>query len=111
MVDDWRDDVVEQVRADILAGAPDAVEERKWKKPSNPNGVPTFSCDGLICTVETYKEKVKLTFAKGGSLPDPTGLFVPSAGVRRAIDIRRDDHVDHEALTELVRAAVERNRG
>ncbi|MGO2110181.1 MAG: DUF1801 domain-containing protein [Pseudoclavibacter sp.] len=107
---DWRAGVVEQARAAIMAGAPDAVEEQKWKKATNPDGVPTFSCDGLICTVETYKDKVKVTFAKGGSLPDPSGLFLPATGVRRAIDIREGEPLDRDALAELAREAVALNR-
>ena len=88
------------------------VEEAKWHKASNPDGVPTFSCDGLICTVETYKDKVKLTFAKGASLDDPTSLFNASldAGTRRAIDIREGDSLDEEAFVQLVREAVAHNR-
>ena len=88
------------------------VEEAKWRKPSNPDGVPTFSCAGLVCTVETYKDKVKLTFAKGASLDDPDGLFNASldAGVRRAIDIGEDDRLDETAFVELIREAVRHNR-
>ena len=91
---------------------PDIVEEAKWRKASNPGGVPTFSCDGLVCTVETYKDKVKLTFAQGASLDDPSGVFNASldAGTRRAIDIREDDVLDEEAFIGLVREAVARNR-
>jgi hypothetical protein len=110
--DDWRSETVETVRSLILAAEPDTVEEAKWRKASNPDGVPTFSCDGLVCTVETYKDKVKLTFAKGASLDDPAGLFNASldAGVRRAIDLHEGDQLDEGAFTELVRAAVAVNR-
>lgn len=108
---DWRAETVETLRGLIL-GADDITEEIKWRKPSNPDGVPTFSLDGLICTVETYKDKVKVTFAKGASLPDPTKLFNASldAGTRRAIDIKESDTVDHDAFTALITAAVEFNR-
>lgn len=109
---DWRSDLVDKVRSLIVKAEPDVVEEAKWRKASNPDGVPTFSCDGLICTVETYKDKVKLTFAKGASLADPAGLFNASldAGVRRGIDIYEGDELDADAFVALVRAAVERNR-
>ena len=92
---------------------PDIEEEVKWRKPSNPDGVPTFSLDGLICTVETYKDKIKVTFAKGASLPDPTGLFNASlgAGVRRAIDLAEGDRLDADAFVALVESAVALNRG
>ena len=95
-----------------MEAAPDTVEEAKWKKASNPDGVPTFSNDGLIGTVETYKDKVKVTFAKGASLDDPSGLFNASldAGTRRAIDIHEGDSVDDDAFVELVREAVAANR-
>ena len=86
-------------------------EERKWVKPTNPAGVPTFSHNGLVCTGETYKSAVKLTFAKGASLPDPSGLFNSSleGNTRRAIDFREGDEVDEEALKALIRAAVALN--
>jgi hypothetical protein len=112
MTADWRADLVDRVRGLINEAEPDVVEEAKWKKASNPDGVPTFSCDGLICTGETYKDKVKLTFAKGASLPDPTGLFNASldAGTRRAIDIFEGEQLDGPALVNLVREAVVLNR-
>lgn len=96
----------------ILLAEPEMVEEAKWRKASNPDGVPTFSCAGLLCTVETYKDKVKLTFAKGASLDDPSGLFNASldAGTRRAIDIHEGDVLDEDAFIELVREAVAHNR-
>ena len=105
MTDDWRTGTVDQVRALIVQAEPDVVEEAKWRKASNPDGVPTFSCDGLICTVETYKDKVKLTFAQGASLDDPAGLFNASldAGTRRAIDLHEGDALDEDAFVALVR--------
>jgi hypothetical protein len=110
--DDWRTTTVERLRALIARAEPDVTEERKWRKPTNPDGVPTFSCDGLICTVETYKDKVKATFAKGASLDDPSGVFNASldAGTRRAVDVREGDDLDEEAFVELVRRAVALNR-
>lgn len=96
----------------IAEAAPDAVEEAKWKKPSNPDGVPVWSCDGIICTGETYKDKVKLTFAQGASIPDPSGIFNASldAGTRRAIDLFEGDSLDAPAFIALVRSAREWNR-
>jgi len=110
--DDWRSGIVEKVRALITQAEPDIVEEAKWRKASNPDGVPTFSCDGLICTVETYKDKVKLTFAQGASLDDPSSLFNASleAGTRRAIDLHEDDTIDEDAFVELIKEAVAHNR-
>lgn len=109
---DWRADMLDTVRAHIAAAAPDAVEERKWKKPTNPDGVPTWSDHGLICTGETYKDKVKLTFAHGAALADPGGLFNASldGNTRRAIDIRQDDTLPAAPFKALVKAAVTRNR-
>ena len=109
---DWRSETVETVRALVLRAEPGTVEEAKWRKASNPDGVPTFSNDGLVCTVETYKDKVKLTFAKGASLPDPAGLFNASldAGTRRAIDLFEGDTLDEDAFVALVRDAVAHNR-
>ncbi len=109
---DWRSDLVDTVRGLIVRAEPDVVEEAKWRKASNPDGVPTFSADGLICTVETYKDKVKLTFAKGASLDEPSGVFNASldAGTRRAIDIHEGDEVDADAFVALVREAVALNR-
>ena len=104
--------MIEQLRSLLLKADPDIVEEAKWRKASNPDGVPTFSCDGIVCTVETYQDKVKLTFAQGASLDDPSGLFNASldAGTRRAIDLREDDALDEGAFRERVRAAVAHNR-
>lgn len=110
---DWRGETLANMRSLIHQADPDVVEETKWIKPSNPLGVPTWSHDGIICTGEVYKDKVKLTFAKGASLPDPHGLFNASlsAGTRRAIDIGAEDEVDPAAFKELVRAAVASNTG
>ena len=90
---------------------PEVVEELKWRKPSNPGGVPVWSHDGIICTGETYKNRVKLTFANGASLEDPSGLFNSSleGNTRRAIDFREGDRIDEEALKALVRSAVDLN--
>ena len=109
---DWRDETVETMRALIMRAEPDMVEEVKWRKPTNPDGVPTFSCDGLVCTLETYRDKVKLTFAQGASIDDPTGIFNASltAGTRRAIDIPEGSVPDEDAFVALVQAAVARNR-
>ena len=92
---------------------PDAVEEVKWRKPSNPHGVPVWEHGGIICTGETYKDKVKLTFAYGASLDDPSKLFNSSldGGARRAIDFCEGDAVDEEAFKALIREAVARNLG
>ena len=108
---DWRAETLARVRAIIKQADPGIVEEVKWRKPSNPAGVPVWSHAGMICTGETYKDKVKLTFAKGASLPDPSRLFNSSleGGTRRAIDLREGDRVDEDALTALVRAAVALN--
>lgn len=110
--DDWRTTRIERLRALITTAEPDVVEEAKWRKPTNPDGVPTFSADGLICTLETYKDKVKATFARGASLDDPSGVFNASleAGTRRALDLREGDPLDEDAFVELVRRAVAANR-
>ncbi|RYB93562.1 hypothetical protein EUA93_03830 [Nocardioides oleivorans] len=112
MAGDWRTDVVDHLRGLIGQGAPGVEEEAKWRKASNPDGVPTFALDGLICTVETYKDKVKVTFARGASLDDPAGVFNASldAGTRRAVDVFEGDDLDEDAFVSLVRAAVELNR-
>ena len=112
MSEDWRIETVEQVRSLIMSADPGMVEEAKWRKASNPDGVPTFSCDGLVCTVETYKDKVKLTFAQGASLDDPSGLFNASldAGTRRAIDVHEGESLDENAFVGLVREAVAHNQ-
>jgi hypothetical protein len=108
----WREETLARMRGLILEADPKMTEERKWKKPSNGLvGVPVWSHDGLVCTGETYKQVVKLTFAYGASLPDPSGLFNASldAGTRRAIDIREGERVDARAFKALVKAAVARN--
>jgi hypothetical protein len=108
---DWRGETLARVRALIKEADPDVVEEVKWRKPSNPLGVPVWEHAGLICTGETYRDKVKLTFAKGASLPDPSGLFNSSldGNVRRAVDFHEGDKIDGKALKALVRAAVALN--
>ncbi|MFT3899477.1 MAG: DUF1801 domain-containing protein [Gordonia sp. (in: high G+C Gram-positive bacteria)] len=108
---DWRAERAAQIRALIQRADPGIVEEVKWRKPSNPDGVPTFSSSGLVCTLETYKDKVKVTFAKGASLPDPAKVFNASltAGTRRAVDVGEGDVLDDDAFVELVRAAVALN--
>ena len=109
---DWRDETLSKVRAIIRAADPDVVEEFKWAKASNPDGVPVWSHDGNICTGETYKNVVKLTFFKGASLDDPKGLFNSSleGKTRRAIDIREGDEIDEDALKDLIREAVALNQ-
>ncbi len=105
---DWRHALLARLRSLILAADPRISETVKWRKPSNPDGVPVWECGGIICTGETYRDKVKLTFAKGAALDDPAGLFNASldGGTRRAIDLREGDDVDAAAFTALVRAAV-----
>jgi len=107
----WRGEVLSRIRDLVEQAVPGVVEEIKWRKPSNPSGVPVWSRDGIICTGETYKDKVKLTFAKGASLEDPAGLFNSSleGKVRRAIDLREGDAVDEEAFKALVRSAARLN--
>jgi len=109
---DWRGEALARVRALIRQADPDVTEEVKWRKPSNEMlGVPVWEHDGIICTGETYKAAVKLTFARGASLMDPAGLF--NAGLdgnmRRAIDIHEGDEIDGKAFKALIRAAVELN--
>ncbi len=109
---DWRGETLARVRTLIKEADPDAVEEVKWRKPSNSMlGVPVWEHDGIICTGETYKAVVKLTFAKGAALEDPRGLFNSSldGNVRRAIDIREGDKIDEKAFKALIRAAVALN--
>jgi hypothetical protein len=108
----WREETLARMRALILEADPEMIEERKWAKPTNPSGVPVWSHDGMVCTGETYKEVVKLTFAKGASLPDPAHLFNSSleGNTRRAIDIREGETVDARAFKALVKAAVAQNR-
>jgi hypothetical protein len=111
-LDDWRGETLSRVREVIRTADPDVVEEWKWAKATSP-GTPVWSHDGIICTGETYKAAVKLTFFKGASLADPSGLFNSSleGKTRRAIDIKEGESVDAEALTALVRAAVDLNVG
>jgi hypothetical protein len=106
---DWRGEMLARLRSLIHEADPEVVEEVKWRKPSNSmRGVPVWSHDGIICTGETYKKYVKLTFAKGASLEDPSGLFNSSLGgsTRRAIDFHEDDEVDEGAFKTLIQAAV-----
>jgi len=107
---DWRGQTLAKVREIIHAADPDIVEERKWVKPTSP-GTPVFSHAGIVCTGETHKSVVKLTFARGAALPDPAGLFNGSlnGNVRRAIDIHEGDKIDAPALKALIRAAVALN--
>lgn len=109
---DWRGETLRHVRALVRAADPEIVEEWKWAKATSP-GTPVWSHDGGVCTGETYKNVVKLTFFKGASLPDPAGLFNSSleGKVRRAIDIKEHDEIDEEALKSLVREAVALNLG
>ncbi|BBY14592.1 hypothetical protein MLIT_01840 [Mycolicibacterium litorale] len=112
VTEDWRIGRVAEIRSLIKQAEPDVVEEIKWRKPSNPDGVPAFSLDGLICTLEMYKGKVKVNFAKGSSLNDPDGLFNASlqAPVGRSIDLHEDDTLDPEAFKALIQEAVRVNR-
>jgi hypothetical protein len=109
---DWRGEMLGRIRILIKQADPEVVEELKWKKPSNSmRGVPVWSHAGIICTGETYKNVVKMTFAKGASLPDPAGLFNSSleGATRRAIDFHEGDKIDEKALKALIRAAAELN--
>lgn len=109
---DWRAETLARIRMLIQQAVPDVIEEVKWRKPSNGmRGVPVWSHDGIICTGETYKNVVKMTFAKGASLEDPSGLFNSSleGNTRRAIDFHEGDTFDEKALKALIRAAVALN--
>jgi hypothetical protein len=111
-LNDWRGETLARVRKLIKEADPAVVEEVKWRKPSNAmRGVPVWEHDGMICTGETYKAVVKLTFAKGAALKDPAGLFNSSleGNVRRAIDIHEDDKIDEKAFKAVIRAAVALN--
>src|SRR5215203_187946 len=110
-MNDWRGEMLARLRRVIKQADPGVVEEVKWRKPSNPAGVPVWSHDGMICTGETYKSAVKLTFAYGAELDDPSGLFNSSleGNIRRAIDFHEGNKVDEKALKALVKAAVARN--
>ena len=108
---DWRGATLARLRKTIREADAGIVETVKWRKPSNPLGVPVWECEGILCTGETYRDKVKLTFANGAALDDPTGLFNSSldGNVRRAIDLAEGEAVDAAALTALVRAALALN--
>ena len=108
---DWRGEAPARVRELIRDADPDIVEEVKWRKPGNPSGVPVWEQAGILCTGETYKDKVKLTFANGAALQDPAGLFNSSldGNTRRAIDIREGEEIDAAAFKALVRGAVALN--
>ncbi|MBB2971810.1 DUF1801 domain-containing protein [Mesorhizobium sp. RMAD-H1] len=110
-LDDWRGGLLSRLRTLIRQADPGVVEEVKWRKPSNPLGVAVWEHAGILCTGETYRDKVKLTFAKGALLEDPSGLFNSSldGNVRRAIDFHEGDKVDEEAFKTLIRAAVALN--
>ena len=108
---DWRGETLRRIREIIREADPDVVETVKWRKPSNPSGVPAWEHEGILCTGETYRAYVKLTFANGASLDDPAGLFNSSleGNTRRAIDLREGDQVDEAAFKALVREAVALN--
>jgi hypothetical protein len=110
---DWRGATLARARRLIHDADPAVVESVKWRKPSNPNGVPVWEHDGIVCTGETYRDKVKLTFARGASLKDPSHLFNASldGGTRRAIDLREGEDLDATAFKALIREAVELNGG
>ena len=112
MATDWRGETLDRVRTLIEEADPEAVEEVKWRKASNDmQGVPVWEHAGIICTGETYRDKVKLTFAHGAALDDPAGLFNSSleGNTRRAIDIKEGEEIDADALKALIRAAVDLN--
>jgi hypothetical protein len=108
----WRAEALIEIRRLIHEAVPAIEEDCKWVKPTNPLGVPTWACSGIICTGEAYKQAVKLTFARGASLKDPHGLFNASldGGTRRAIDIREGESLDEQAFKALIRAAVAENQ-
>jgi hypothetical protein len=108
---DWRGETLARIRALIRQADPEVVEEVKWRKPSNALGVPVWEHDGIVCTGETYKAAVKMTFAQGAALDDPSGLFNSSleGNTRRAIDFHEGDKIDEKALKALIRAAVALN--
>lgn len=108
----WRGDTLANIRRLIKDAAPDVTEDIKWRKPTNPGGVPVWEQNGLICTGEVYKDKVKLTFAHGAALPDPKGVFNASldAGTRRAIDLAEGDKLNETAFKSLIKAAAAYNR-
>lgn len=108
---DWRGKTLARVRALIHAADPDILEEQKWAKATNPAGVPVFSHGGIVCTLETYKTAVKLTFAKGASINDPARLFNSSleGNTRRAIDLHQTDKINEKAFKDLIRSAAALN--
>jgi hypothetical protein len=108
---DWRSDVLARARALIHEALPDVTETVKWRKPSNPGGVPVFEQDGIICTLEAFTDKAKITFARGAQLEDPSGIFNGSLGgnTMRAIDVREGDDLDEAAFMAMVRAAAADN--
>jgi hypothetical protein len=109
---DWRGDLLDRIRTLINEADPEMIEERKWRKPSNGMaGVPVWSHDGIVCTGETYKNYVKVTFAKGAFVKDPSGLFNSGLGgnLRRAIDFHEGDKINEKALAALIKAAVKLN--
>lgn len=110
-MDDWRGTMLARIRQLIREADPEVVEEVKWRKASNPAGVPAWSHAGLLCTGETYRDKVKLTFAKGARLDDPAGLFNAglAGNLRRAIDLAEHARIDEEAFKSLIHAAVALN--
>ena len=109
---DWRSETLSRIRALIEQADPDMIEERKWRKPTNRmQGVPVWSHNGIVCTGETYKNAVKMTFARGAELKDPSGLFNSSlnGNVRRAIDFHEGEKINERALKALIKAAVKLN--
>ena len=108
---DWRGETLSRLRKLIQEADPAVTEAIKWRKPSNPSGIPVWEHDGIICTGETYKDKVKFTFAQGALLDDPTGIFNASldGGTRRAIDIREGEDIDAKAFGALIKEAVALN--
>lgn len=110
-IGDWRGEVLAQARRLIHEALPDVLESIKWRKPSNPDGVPVWERDGIICTGEAYRGKAKITFANGAKLEDPAGLFNGSLGgnTMRAIDVFEGDELDEDAFRDLVRAAADLN--
>ena len=112
-LNDWRGQTLARLRVLIHEAAPHISEAVKWRKPTNPHGVPVWEQGGIVCTGETYKDKVKLTFARGAALADPAGLFNTSldGNARRAIDIREGEAIDEKAFKALVRETVKANGG
>lgn len=108
---DWRSETLAQIRKLIKEADPEITEEVKWRKPTNPGGVPVWSDGGIVCTGETYKTYVKLTFMKGASIEDPEGIFNSSldGNARRAIDLHEGDKINESAFSEMIRAAVKLN--